>query len=60
MKAIQIQQPHVQQSHVQQPHVMNDKERKSLLLIAPILIGATAYGASIGFMVIDNFLRVMF
>lgn len=59
MKAIQLQQP-IQQQSVQQPYVMQEKERKSLLLIAPILIGATAYGASIGFMVLDNFIRIIF
>lgn len=50
MKAIQV----------QQPHVMSDKERKGLLVITPILIGSAVYGASIAYMVIENFFRVMF
>lgn len=45
---------------MQQPHVLTDKERKGLLVITPILIGATAYGMSVAYMIIDNLFRIMF
>lgn len=45
---------------LEQPKRLSEKERKGLLVISPILIGATAYGASIGFMVLENLFRIMF
>lgn len=41
-------------------YVMKDKEKKALLVISPIIIGATAYAASISVMVISNLFKIMF
>lgn len=43
-----------------QTHVLTDQERKGLLVITPILIGATAYGASVAYMIMDNLFRILF
>lgn len=45
---------------IEQPKRLTEKERKGLLVISPILIGATAYGASISYWVLDHFVRLMF
>ncbi|MER1957119.1 MAG: hypothetical protein ABS942_07055 [Solibacillus sp.] len=45
---------------LEQPKRLSEKERKGLLLISPILIGATVYGASISYWVLDHFVRLMF
>ena len=39
---------------LEQPKRLREKERKGLLVISPILIGATAYGASISYWVLDH------
>ncbi|WP_168214676.1 MULTISPECIES: hypothetical protein [unclassified Lysinibacillus] len=41
-------------------YVMKDREKKALLVISPIIIGSIAYGASIGFMVLNHMLQIMF
>lgn len=44
---------------LQQPKRLSEKERKGLLVITPILIGATAYGAGISYLVFDHIVRYM-
>lgn len=41
-------------------HTMDEREKKALLVISPIIIGAVAYGASIGVMVVNNLFQIMF
>lgn len=39
---------------------MNEKQRKGLIVISPILIGSVVYGASIGFMIAANLYQIIF
>ena len=54
MKAIPL-----QQLELQQPKKLSEKERKGLIVITPILIGATAYGAGISYWIFDHIVRFM-
>ena len=39
---------------------LNESQRKGLLVISPILIGALAYGVSVAYMVVTNLFQIFF
>lgn len=43
-----------------QTNALTEKQRKGLMVIAPILIGSVAYGASISFMIAANLYQIFF
>ena len=50
----------MQKAIIPQKHVMTEQQRKGLIIITPILIGAVAYGTSVSIMILKNLYQILF